>query len=90
MKTKAWNPSEYLSSPIAVAAYLDAAFDDGDPTLIAAAIGDIARAMNMPELAEQPGVTREAVKAFIERESARRLASLGGAMPELSNIPRRR
>jgi probable addiction module antidote protein len=90
MTTKAWDPSDHLVSPKTVAAYLDAAFDDGDPTLIAAAIGDIARAMNMPQLAEQPGVTREAVKALIERESARRLASLGGTMPELSNTPRRR
>ncbi len=33
---------------------------------------------------------REALKAFIERESARRLASLGGSMPGLKRIPRRR
>jgi len=33
---------------------------------------------------------REALKALIERESARRLASLGGTMPKLKNIPRRR
>jgi Arc/MetJ family transcription regulator len=33
---------------------------------------------------------REALKALIERESARRLASLEGTMPGLKNIPRRR
>jgi hypothetical protein len=33
---------------------------------------------------------REALKALIERESARRLASLGGTMSELKDIPRRR
>jgi Arc/MetJ family transcription regulator len=33
---------------------------------------------------------REALKALIERESARRLAFLGGTMPELKRIPRRR
>jgi Arc/MetJ family transcription regulator len=33
---------------------------------------------------------REALKALIERESARRLASLGGTMPKLKNVPRRR
>ena len=32
---------------------------------------------------------REALKALIERESARGLASLGGTMPRLKNIPRR-
>ena len=35
-------------------------------------------------------VLHEGLKALIERESARRLASLGGTMPELKNIPRRR
>ena len=33
---------------------------------------------------------REALKALIERESARRLASLGGTMAKLKNVPRRR
>ena len=33
---------------------------------------------------------REALRALIERESARRLASLGGTMRKLKNIPRRR
>jgi hypothetical protein len=32
---------------------------------------------------------RETLKAFLERESARRLASLGGSMPALKKIPRR-
>jgi len=39
---------------------------------------------------EKTALVREALKALIERESARRLASLGWAMPELKNIPRRR
>jgi Arc/MetJ family transcription regulator len=33
---------------------------------------------------------RKALKALIERETARRLASLGGTMPRLKNIPRRK
>src|ERR1039457_1946311 len=41
-------------------------------------------------VAEKTALIREALKALIERESARRLASLGGTMPELKNIPRRR
>jgi Arc/MetJ family transcription regulator len=39
---------------------------------------------------EKTALIREALKALIERESARRLASLGGTMPELKSIPRRR
>lgn len=39
---------------------------------------------------EKAALVREALKALIERESARRLAALGGSMPKLKNIPRRR
>ncbi len=39
---------------------------------------------------EKTALVREALKALIERESARRLAALGGSMPELNDIPRRR
>jgi hypothetical protein len=35
-------------------------------------------------------MVREALKALIERESARRLARLGGSEPDLKDVPRRR
>ena len=41
-------------------------------------------------VSEKTALVREALKALIERESARRLAALGGTMPGLRNIPRRR
>jgi len=41
-------------------------------------------------VSEKTALLREALKALVERESARRLASLGGTMPELKRIPRRR
>lgn len=44
VKTKAWDAADHLDSSAAIAAYLEAAFEDGDPQLIAAAIGDVARA----------------------------------------------
>lgn len=40
-------------------------------------------------VAEKTALIREALKALIERESARRLASMGGTMPELNSIARR-
>jgi Arc/MetJ family transcription regulator len=39
---------------------------------------------------EKTALVREALRALIERESARRLAAMGGTMPELEDIPRRR
>jgi len=50
----------------------------------------LARARELTSLRENSALIREALKALIERESARRLASLGGTMPQLKNIPRRR
>jgi Arc/MetJ family transcription regulator len=41
-------------------------------------------------VAEKTALVREALKSLIERESARRLAELGGTMLELKEIPRRR
>ena len=41
-------------------------------------------------LVEKSALMREALKALIEREAARRLAELGGASPGMGYIPRRR
>jgi len=48
------------------------------------------RARELSGIKETSGVLREALKALIERESARRLARLGGSEPGLNEIPRRR
>ena len=42
-------------------AYLEAAFDEGDPRLIAAALGDIARAKGMTTVAADAGLGRESL-----------------------------
>ena len=41
-------------------------------------------------VSEKTALVREALKALIERESARRLASLGGTMRQLEAVPRRK
>jgi probable addiction module antidote protein len=60
-KTTTWEPTEYLDTPAARAEYLTAAFEDGDPSLIAAALGDVARATGMARVAEQAGLGRESL-----------------------------
>lgn len=50
----------------------------------------VAKAQAYTGLAEKSAMVREALKALIERESARRLARLGGSEPDLRDIPRRR
>lgn len=48
------------------------------------------QARNLSGVQEKTALVREGLKALIERESARRLALLGGSEPQLSTIPRRR
>jgi probable addiction module antidote protein len=83
LKTTVWDPAEYLSSPAAVAAYLEAAFEDGDPSLIATALGDVARAQGMTQLASQAGVTREALYKALSPSGDPRLSTLVGVMRAL-------
>lgn len=65
LETTIWDPTDNLSTPEAERAYLEAAFEDGDPALIAAAIGDVARARGMAQIARDAGISREAMyKAF--------------------------
>ena len=45
--TTLWNPAEHLKTKKDMAAYLEAALEEGDPQLVAAALEDIARAKGM-------------------------------------------
>jgi Arc/MetJ family transcription regulator len=50
----------------------------------------VARAQALTGLTAKSALVREALRALIERESARRLALLGGTEPDLKLTPRRR
>ena len=56
-----FDPAEYLKTELDVAAYLTAIMEENDPALLAAALGDIARARGMSEIASASGITREAL-----------------------------
>jgi len=59
--TRIWDPAEHLQSDEDMAAYLEAALEQGDASLFAAALGDIARAKGMAQLARQTGLGRESL-----------------------------
>ncbi len=50
----------------------------------------LADAQDLTGLKEKSALIREALVALIQRESARRLARLGGSQPQLKPVPRRR
>ncbi|AOU97764.1 putative addiction module antidote protein [Acidihalobacter yilgarnensis] len=53
--------SEYLNNDEDVAEYLTAILEENDPALLAAALGDIARARGMSQVAKDSGIAREAL-----------------------------
>ena len=50
-----YDAAEFLESDANIVAYLNAALEDGDPSLVSAALGDIARARGMSQLAKETG-----------------------------------
>lgn len=77
-RTLRWDPSRHLRTESQMAAYLEAALEDGDPGVVAAALGDIARTKGMSEIAREAGLGRESLyKALSETGN-----------PELSTVLR--
>jgi probable addiction module antidote protein len=60
---KPFDVTEYLGTAEDRAAYLRAMWDDGagDPTIVVTALGDVARALGMSQIARETGVAREAL-----------------------------
>jgi probable addiction module antidote protein len=61
MKTRTWDAADHLKTDEDMVNYLQAAFEDGDPSLIQAAIGDITRARGMTDIARNAGLGRESL-----------------------------
>ena len=59
VETKKWDIVEHLNSDERIALFLEAVFEDGAPAVIAAAIGDVARARGMSQVAKDAGLSRE-------------------------------
>ena len=68
MKTRPFDVAEHLATGEDIVAYLEAVFEDGDPQLIAAAIGDVARAYGMARIAEEAGLSREGLYRSLSSE----------------------
>ena len=73
--TTIWDPATHLATGDDVAAYLESALQDGDPQLVAAALGDIARAKGMSQVARDAGLGRD---SYLAAGSAPRAGSRSG------------
>ena len=59
--TRPWDPAEHLETAEDMVAYLEAALEQEDPQLVAAVLGDIARAKGMTKVAQEAGLGRESL-----------------------------
>lgn len=62
------NAADYLKTDEDMLHYMEAAMEEGDPALIAAALGDIARARNLSQLARDVGMSREGLYKALSGE----------------------
>jgi len=60
-ETVPWDSAAYLKTDEDIANYLEAVFEDGDPALITHAIGVVARAKGMTQIAQAAGLGRESL-----------------------------
>ena len=58
-KASKWDMADYLDSQEVITQYLNAALEDGNPAVVSAALGDIARAKGMTQLSRETGVSRD-------------------------------
>lgn len=74
---------DHLKTPKDRFTYLEAAFEDGDPSLIAHALGDVARSIGMTAVTKDAGVTREALYKSLSEHGDPKLSTLLGVAKAL-------
>jgi probable addiction module antidote protein len=83
IETFPFDAAKYLTTPEAQADLLADAFDSGDARYIANALGIVARARGMTEVAKGAGVTREALYKALSENGDPRLSTLLGVLKSL-------
>lgn len=71
-----FDAARYLGTDEDVAAYLTTVLEENDPSLLAAALGDIARSRGMTQIAKDSGITREALYKALRPQSDPRFATV--------------
>ena len=75
-KTTRWDVVDHLKTDKDIANYLEAVLEDGDPALVAAALGDIARAKGMTQVARDAGLGRESLYKALSSEGNPEFATI--------------
>ena len=76
IETRPFDAANYLTTPEDVVSYLNVVLEDGDPALLASALGDIARAKGMSEIARKAGLTRASLYKALSADGNPELATV--------------
>ena len=76
VKTTPFDPAKYLDDEQSIADYLTDMLEDGNPALLAAALGDIARARGMAQIAQDAGIGREALYKALRADAQPRFNTI--------------
>jgi len=76
VRTRKWDAAEHLKTEADMIVYLEAALEEGDPALVAAVLGDIARAKGLSGIARRAGVGRESLYKALSAKGNPELATI--------------
>lgn len=83
IRTTTWDTADHLETAEDVAAYLEAVFEDGDPELITHALGVVARAKGMTEVARKTGLGRQNLYKALSADGRPEFATVLGVVRAL-------
>ncbi|BCB19454.1 addiction module antidote protein [Bosea sp. ANAM02] len=83
LETTKFDIQDYLKTFEQQAAYIEAALEENDPAFLAKALGDVARARGMTQVARDAGVTREALYRALSETGDPRLSTFLGVLNSL-------
>jgi probable addiction module antidote protein len=68
VRTKPYDSADYIKTEKDVIAYLEVAFEEGDPALVAEMLGNIARSQGMAKVAKKAGLGRESLYKALSKD----------------------
>ena len=83
VRTKPFDPAEYLQTEEDILYFLEAAMEGSDPRHIASALGDVARSKGMTEIAKKSGLGRQALYAALSENGNPTLETLTAVLGAL-------
>ena len=89
IKTRPFDPANYLQTEEDILYYLEAAMEGNDPKHIASALGDVARSKGMSEIARKAGVGRQALYSALSENGNPTLETLVGVLSCLGTATNR-